>query len=324
MKKLHFLSAVVVLFTAFHFSSCSSEFEPVDPAIVIPDPTDPTDPDPTDPETGTFKVDFDGQTYIATTTQAIVNSEYVAITAIRGASAELFQLTIPHGAVGTYTWDSVGPTGVLAMAYAPSSGSEGYIAAQDGPDGEFSDFPGYVDTATITISSINATTHRIKGTFQFTGVRFADESGETIQTKVFTNGSFDLPYTADVVAPTGNSFTAKLDGAVFTPTNIMAVSNSGMIQIIGRRGSIENISINVPSTITPGTYDLDMFGDYVGMYIANSTPEGTFGADGGSVTIISHDTGTGKIKGTFNFTVSSFLAPGTHSITDGTFDVDYN
>jgi hypothetical protein len=64
MKKLKFLPLIMLLFAAFNFTSCSEDLEPVDPAIVVPDPTDPTDP----VDNGLFKVDIDGTTYTASTT----------------------------------------------------------------------------------------------------------------------------------------------------------------------------------------------------------------------------------------------------------------
>lgn len=322
MKNLKFISAILVLFAAFSVTSCS-DVEPLDPAIELPgpnnpDPNNPNNPNPNAP--ASFKVDFDGQTYTATTVQAIVNDDYIAITAIRGSNVELFQITIPEATEGTYTFST---TSMMALAYSKNDGNSAFVATPQ--DGDFSTFPEYVDNATVTITDINTTTGKISGTFRFTGARFVTGSTTAIETKAFTNGAFtNLPFTPDVTAPTGNTFTAKLDGAAFTPTNISATVMANKISIIGRRGTIENISLNLPETIATGTYDLDFMGDYVGLYIMNATSEGSLGAESGSVTITSHNTSTNRIKGTFHFVASSLLGTGTpHEITEGTFDVGY-
>lgn len=306
MKKIFYLVTISILF----FSSC------------IPNPTE--NPDPINPYIGVFKVDFDGQTFIASTTQAIVNDNYISITAIK-TNGEIFQITIPEVAVGTYTWNDFGATSSgFALAYNQVSNGITYIGARD-DSGEFAGFDNYTDTAEVVISSIDAINKKISGTFKFTGVRFNDTGSEVIP-KIFTNGSFtSIPFTADVPAPTGNTFTAKLDGVAFVPTNISGISNSGRISIIGRKGTIQNISLSLISSVVPGTYDLDNSGDYVGQYVKDATPEGSsFAADGGSVTIISHNTTTKRIKGTFEYTATSFLLPSEiYEITDGTFEVTY-
>ena len=59
MKNLKFLSVVLLLFSAFSFTSCTQDLEPVDPAIVFPNPTNPNPNNP-NPVPGVFKVDIDG------------------------------------------------------------------------------------------------------------------------------------------------------------------------------------------------------------------------------------------------------------------------
>lgn len=317
MKKLKFLTSLA-FFAAVLFTSCG-DVEPVDPAVLGAGGGG-TGGGGTS-TTGVFRANFDGQTFTASTTQAIVNDEYIAITGMK-SSGEMFQITVPEGGEGTYTWSSF-PSGTsgFALAYMPGSGSVPYLGARDN-EGDFASFANYVDTAELVISDINTSNHTISGTFKFTGVRFTS-SGTAVETKVFTNGSFSLSYAADVVAPTGNTFFAKLNGATYTATNITGFAMSNKISVIGRRGSVENISLSLPSNITPGTYELSSFGDYVGLYILNSTPEGSYGTDEGTVTIQSHNTSTKRIKGTFSFTADSFFSPNVYEITDGSFEVTY-
>jgi hypothetical protein len=97
----------------------------------------------------------------------------------------------------------------------------------------------------------------------------------------------------------------------------------GNIAIVGRKGTIENIGLAFPITITPGTYELESLGDNRGQYIKNDDPmTGLFGGDG-TATIISHDKVNKKIVGTFSFTASSFFSTEKHTITDGAFTIYY-
>ncbi|WP_298139448.1 DUF6252 family protein [Flavobacterium sp.] len=323
MKKIKFLSALIVLFSAFTFISCDNE--PIDSAI------DPSSGGGSGgggggggTVTGTFKVDFDGQTFVANVTQAIVNSEYIAISGLKTSTGEFFQITIPNGTVGTYTWDDFDSTGMgLGLVYSNGSVSESSFVSVSNGDVNFADFPEYNDTAEVNIVSLNSSTNNITGTFKFTGVRFTDDTGDTIETKEFTNGQFNLTYTSDTTSPSDNSFFAKLNGASFNPTNVDGYNNSGVISIIGRRGAVENINLAFPNTITPGTYNIEFGGTYMGNYILNSTGEGVFGGETGTVTIISHNTSTKRIKGTFNFNATSFFSTATYNVTEGTFEVTY-
>ncbi len=299
------------MFTVLFFAACN--VEPYEGTIPNPTPT---------VSTGEFKVDFDGQTYVASFTQAIVNNDYVSITGLK-PSGEFFQITIPNARVGTYTLGTNSTN--FALIYSTGSGNTPFIAVNDNT-GSFANFPNYTDTAQIVISNIDTINKKISGTFKFTGVKFTDTTGATITTKVFTNGSFtNLSYTADVITtPTNNTFTAKLDGVNFVPTNITGIKQSSLISVIGRRGSIENIGLAFPDNTTAGTtYDFTPFDDERGQYIMDGTTSGIFGGTG-TMTITSHNASTRRVKGTFSFEAETLLAPFlTRNITEGTFDVTY-
>lgn len=316
MKKIKFLSVCFVLFTAAFFTSCTTDVEPLDPNIIL-------NPDPQNPVAGVLKVDFDGQTFVATTTQAVVNSTAIAITGLRSSNGDFIQITLaaPLNQVGTYTWDNaLAANTVLGLMYS-NSGSLGYISGPQN-SGDFAEFPEYVDTATVTISSIDMENKTITGTFQFTGGRFSDDGA--LETKTFTNGSFtNISFAGDITAPSSNSLFAKIDGVDFIPATVTANQLTDLLYIIGKKETIENISIVVPINVTPGTYEMDIFGDHKAIYIKDTSSTGTFNSDEGTLTIISHDTANKKIKGTFNFIGGSFMTTLEHTITDGTFEVTY-
>jgi len=320
MRKLKSLAFFTLFLSALSFTSCDGDIEPLDPALAD------SIGDGGGSAAGVFKVDFDGSTFVATTTQAIVNADYMAITGMKAATGQMFQITLNEAPVEgtTYTWGSFTPTeSGMALAYIPATGNVPYLGASD-ETGTFADYPEYIDTAELTITDIDTANETITGTFKFTGVRF--NAGLTaVETKVFTNGSFNLSYGADVTpTPTGNSFFAKLDGADFNPTNIMGVKSMGNISLIGRRGSVENIGLTLAEDVTPGTYTLGFGGIPSGMYVHSNTGSDVYGSDSGTVTITTHDVANKKIVGTFSFVATNPLSPSAnYNITNGSFNITY-
>lgn len=294
------------------FTSCTTDVEPLDPAIEIPNPA----------ANGQLKVDFDGQTFVATNVQAVVNSTAIAITGLRSGNNDFIQITLPAplNQVGTYTWATATANNTLLGLIYTNSAQEGFVSAPS--NGDFADFPAYTDTASITITSIDVTNKKISGTFQFTGGRF--NNANNLVLKKFTNGSFtNISYSGDISAPSSNTFSAKLNGSAFVPSTVSAFKVTDKITITGKKSTIENISIILPENITTGTYQFSTFGTYMGLYIVDTTQNGTFNAASGSITIISHNTATKKMKATFNFVGESLFTTVTHSISEGEFDVTY-
>ena len=234
------------------------------------------------------------------------------------SDGSFFQITLLGvPTVGTYNNTN---SQQLALAYSSGSGQIPFLGTSN-----FTTYPNFTDVSELKILSINTVAKTISGTFKFNGGQIIPTSTSQINIKSFTNGQFNLPYTSDVPAPVGNSFFAKLDGADFNPTNITGIKASGLISIVGRRGSVENIGVSVPDNITAGTtINLTPFSsDGRVQYILDANPSNIFGGTG-SVTIISHDITNKRIKGTFMFNASTLLPPiSTRAITMGTFDVIY-
>ncbi|MEQ3690744.1 MAG: DUF6252 family protein [Flavobacterium sp.] len=274
--------------------------------------------------TGTFfRANFDGQTWNATTTQAIVNSDYIAITGMRG-NGSFFQITIPNGTIGTYNWANASSIASLGLIYSLGSGQVPYLSLSNS-DAANQGFTGYTDTAELVISSINTSTRVISGTFKFTGVRYDSTLTQT-ETKVFTSGQFSIPYTSNTTSPSNNSFFCKLNGADYITTNVDGLSLGGQINIVGRRGNVENIGITLLQNITPGTYDLEnlpLGTNNIGMYNVDNSGTNAYGANPGTVTITTHDVSAKHIVGTFQFTGTNFFNSTIHNISNGTFDVYY-
>ncbi len=305
MKNLRLISAVLFFLTAFNFSSCTTDLEPVDPAIVIPNPTDPTDPTgPTDPGApASFKADIDGAHFTANTTIVYISGGSIIINAVR-AQGDSFAFLLHGTTTGTYPANS----DVNLIGYNPSDDSNTYVGVP------FDN--GTQDTGSVIVSTIDTVHHTISGTFQFTGYT-QDDLGNSL-TKQFTNGVFtNLPYVTD--NPTGDTFFAKVNGSEFVDTDILTGSASAggatLITVSAENAAGDSISVNMDETLGVGTYQVSN-----GEVQINYTPAGEdFGefATGGTVTIT--EKSATHIKGMFQTTI--VVNSVTYVITEGAFDV---
>ena len=305
MKHLKIFTVLFMIASTFTFTSCSDDFEPVDPAVNIPGPNDP-DPEP-EPNPGTFKADFDGGTYTTSTTTAYVSGGVIIINALR-AQGDSFSILLQGSTVGTYDAND------NLIVYQPVNTEYGY--AGNHPTDE------NANTGSIIITEIDAVNQTISGTFSFTG--YWTDDTVTVAPKQFTNGVFtDLPFTTS--APTDDTFFAKIDGVDFVQTLIATadteINNLSFLSIAAQDATQQSITVSVRPTLTVGEY-LITGNTTLDVVQVNYKPAGAdFGtaAQSGFVTIV-QKTPT-RIKGTFGATVT--IEGTTYQITTGSFDVAY-
>jgi uncharacterized protein DUF6252 len=270
------------------------------------------DPDPNpNPQTGFFKVDFNNQTFNASTVHAYIINGSTLISGVRGTQGETFSFILNGATTGTYNSDED------LMIYNPSATAEYDYS-------NFADVDPAVNTGEVIITEINTTNHTISGTFHYTGY-WSDFTLDPPAAPIeFTNGSFTIPYETSAVNP-GDIFTAKIDGTQFTPNVIASGSfefgSDTWLTLTGQAATGEVINVNFKEGTTAGTYNItgNIATDVVQGIYTNAGDE-DFDATSGSVTI-SSITAT-HIVGTFQFTVFDAVL-GTHQITQGSFDMDY-
>lgn len=167
MKILKTAPQLLLLFLATLIASCT--YEPVDGTVELL---------PNSEGSGVFKVAFSGSTWTTNEAQATVSGSFIGISAIK-SNGEGFILMVEGAAVGTYA------ANVNVVAYKPADTEYGYWAINDDNPTE--------NTGSVIITSINATTKTISGTFQFKGYwSDSDNPKPAIQ---FTKGVFtDIPY----------------------------------------------------------------------------------------------------------------------------------
>lgn len=258
---------------------------------------------PVNPGPGTelFSVDFDGQTFIAQEADAVFGGNSLSIGGYKANGESVVIIMDETTTPGTYT-DAV-------MSYSINeNGNPGYNNAAN-------------TTGVLTITEVDTVNHTISGTFSFTGDYSDPTAG--LPAKVFTNGVFEnIPYTEEEPEP--DVFNTTLDGTAITyqDSDIFTILESATVRInaitTGHR-----IELFLDRAATSGTY---VFTNSI-----NSKPRAVFtntvtnttytNITGGSLIITSNV--NGRIAGTFSFDVKNDAGVVVHTITAGSFDVEY-
>jgi hypothetical protein len=178
---------------------------------------------------------------------------------------------------------------------------------------------------TVSISSIDTVNHLVSGSFQFTLTNPANNTTETV-----AKGVFDyIPYTEGIVGgvtpPPGASkdtLEVTVDGNKFFASDVEVSDSAGQMLIAGFSGT-QDVGLFFPSDITAGTYNLDFnAGMYIGVY--NPDPSVTLlSQSDGIITIISNNTTTRRISGSFNFVATPVGSGPTANLSHGYFAVNY-
>ena len=188
------------------------------------------------------------------------------------------------------------------------------------------DYYSNVGTAggTVTITSIDSINHLISGSFTLTLVNPDDNTTKTITSGVLNS----VPYTGSgiVIPPSNTTDTLKalVGGNTFDAAQIL-VQTTGMGMIIAgiSNNGLQNLDLSMPTNITPGTYDLDFTtGTYAGLYYTDVSDPLVSNMNG-TLVIISNNTTTKTIQGTFSFTATSMINSNFISVTNGYFNVKY-
>ena len=298
MNKLRFLSVIIILFSTFTLTSCDNE--PIDPAIDLNNPNNGGNQTP-----ASFKADFNGATWNASTTQAVVSGNMIQIVGLKNDGTS-FGFIIDGSTTGTY------PANTNILAYNPAGSEYGYWSTNFQNPEE--------NTGSIVITSIDTVNKKISGTFSFKGY-WSNEAETGVLPINFTNGVFtNLSYVGS--AETGDSFFAKVGGAEFVDTDILSItttiSGQEFISIGAQDASLNSMTVSVRSNVGTGTYAItgNVATDQAqAVYeIADQSNQ----AVSGSVTITEKT--ADRIKGTFSF-VTNGTTP--YAITEGKFDVGY-
>ena len=295
MRILKTAPQLIVLFIATLIASCT--YEPID-GNVEPDPNSGGNA-----ESGVFKADFNGSTWTAKETEAIISGNFIQIAAIN-SKGENFGIMIEGSTAGTYA------ANVNIVSYSPAGTEYGYLAINDNNSSE--------NTGSVIITSINTTNKTISGTFHFKG--YWSDVPNTKVPITFTNGVFkDIPYITQ--EETADVFTAKVGGANFVVIDILTaeigIGSDNFITIGAQDVNSNTISISIKTTLGIGSHTIaNTVGANVQGYYEDINDE--YKAVSGNITLTSKT--SDRIKGTFEFRTNGATP---FVISQGNFDVEY-
>lgn len=295
MRILKTAPQLILLFLATFIASCT--YEPVD-GNVEPDPDSGGNA-----ESGVFKADFNGSTWTAKETQAIISGNFIQIAAIN-SKGENFGIMIEGSTVGAYA------ANVNLVYYSPAGTEYGYLGINDNNPTE--------NTGSVIITSINKEAKTISGTFHFKG--YWSDVPNTKAPITFTNGVFkDIPYITQ--EETADVFTAKVGGANFVAIDILTaeigIGSDNFITIGAQDVNSNTISISIKTTLGIGSHTItNTVGAAVQGYYEDANDE--YKAVSGNITISSKT--SDRIKGTFEFRTNGATP---FVISQGNFDVEY-
>ncbi|KAF2507597.1 hypothetical protein E0W72_12025 [Flavobacterium arcticum] len=260
--------------------------------------TSDTDPNP-NPGNSSFSVDIDDETYIADNYAGTIGNGLISIGGTRGTSGEYVALVINATTVGTYSNED------LFFGYS-SDGDEDNVYSNI-------DFGGGENDAQLTITQIDEANQTISGTFSFTGYLGGNS-------KSFTNGQFtNIPYTTGQ-GTDESEFMATVDGVAVDYIDDLLVGTVNNQVTIAGVGADHEINLFI-GTLGVGVYSIpgDNFSAPTASYTDDNDVE--YNAVSGTLTIT--EKAGGWVSGTFEYTVQDEAGNNVHTVTNGTFNVEY-
>lgn len=126
--------------------------------------------------TDTLKASIDGNAWTAVNIQANATAGQLTIIGAAANGSQSIGLLLPSNAPpGSYALDGTNPSYLAAYTFVANSTTSAFISTQ----------------GTLTITSNNTSTRRIRGTFKFAGT---DPTGASAATHAITNGVFAVSY----------------------------------------------------------------------------------------------------------------------------------
>jgi hypothetical protein len=301
------VAVLLSIIVCFSNTSCQKEFSLTDvdsSLITLPPGTQPPG------VSGSFTAKIDGVQFVgdkfAAATRAL---DVIAITAL-SVGGEQIVLRVADSGVHVYSLDINSATNVAA--YSKDNGiafttNGGNSAVESG--------------GTLSVTSIDEVNKKISGTFSVKVYRPLDSKQKIITEGVFTNISYET--TAIPPANALDTFRVKVDGTQFPVSSITGISVFGMINISSSNLNVsKTVGLSFKSDVTPGTYDLSLFGlEYIGQYNVGTS---YMAANPGTLTIIEHNTTTKRIRGNFKFHAAEIIGANKAELTEGYFSVHYN
>jgi hypothetical protein len=201
------------------------------------------------------------------------------------------------------------PGGDDAAVWLPANATNSYVTNSTNGLGYF------------ILEEINTGDSTVSGKFEFRG-----EEPFSLDTVEVKEGKFSKVSYSGSTTPVGdNSLSVKIDGTIWAALQVTGTKANGKLSIIGTDANASRtVGLTMPTNVSTGTYTLGnpLFGaEHGGQYNPDNATFLT--AASGSLKIAKHNIAQRQIEGEFDFEASSLFNPGTASLTDGSFSVQY-
>jgi len=246
------------------------------------------------------------------TTKNVIGEHTVISVLARNEIGASIRVDIPETlGEGTFDMESLSDGTKLIGLYNANTGGENLTS----------------NPGTITITEFDTEAGKIVATFEFTATDPLNVDPAVSQISL---GEMTLYYEGTPGAVV-DVLSADIDGETFIPESISAIKspyNGITIVTISAVVGTENITLNFPADIEPGTYSmepgLELGEENVGRYTPEVGVSLTYTSNPGILTIVSNDVVTGVIEGNFAFLATDATAvdPTTFEITNGSFLVE--
>lgn len=117
-------------------------------------------------------------------------------------------------------------------------------------------------------------------------------------------------------------FALNLDGTDYETATTFSQSFNGIVSIQATVGSNLNFSLTIPDTAVVGSYSIDGTNPFSIGHTDDSYAT-YYQASSGNFTIVTHDTISNEISGTFSGTLLRSSDNATKTVTSGEFNVTY-
>ena len=254
---------------------------------------------------------YDETIDVSLTTVAGVSMLNIVATDINGA---VMRIDIPEElGVGTFSFGTPISNGTdLIAMYNAGTGGENLTSG----------------SGTITITEFGTSTGRVSATFSFVGT---DPLGIDPTIVNVTEGDFSIDYIVNSGDHT-NLLEAEVDGVVYSADIIEIVQTtvSGIRSVwITTEDTVNTqfIRLTFPEAIELGSYemttDLILGDEKIALFIPDTVNPMNFKSETGTLTIISYDTVSGIIEGTFEFMAVDTTGqdPTVYTIANGVFAI---
>jgi hypothetical protein len=259
---------------------------------------------------GTLQMKINGENWTADkAVGAFLMNGVLNITGI-GEDKKYFHITLTSVVPGTY---ELNQNAWHVSSLVDSNATNKYPFTTNASEDE------NLASGTVVITSVDKQKKTVSGTFHLKMFRPMDLAQLAITDGVFEDVAYleSIPPTA-----TSDSLNAHIDNVPWSAMVVTGTIFQDQLFVTGTEtNGIKSVSVIMPRDVEPGEYEMENFGEYMGLY--NPDANTSLGSETGKLTIIEHDKAAKRIRGRFEFVGTELLGQKSANVTSGFFGITY-